>query len=269
MIRFGEILPRIRARVERDLALPGMPREKVLATVVRLLESTLQRIGSDEYARTNDSYGLTTLRNRHVDVEGSTVRLQFRGKGGKLISLGVSDARVARVVRRCQELPGCDLFCYIDDDGQIRDVDSGDVNEYLKEISGEDFTAKDFRTWAGTLLAARALSVLDGRTKVALKRNVVAAVKHVAERLGNTPAVCRTHYVHPAVLNMYAAGGLAAMFGERGQKAAREDDKGMRAEELCLLRLLREAEAADGAPKTSSRPTRRKTKIGTNPNFQK
>ena len=207
MIAFGHALPKIRERVEADLARPGLPREKVLATIVRLLETTSLRIGNEEYAKANGSFGLTTLRNRHVAVSGSTVRLEFRGKGGKPVSAGVSDRRVARVVRRCQELPGQELFQYVDGDEMRQTLDSADVNMYLKEISGEDFTAKDFRTWAGTVLAALALHAApEFASKTEARRNLLRAVESVALQLGNTPAICRKSYVHPAVIDAYLDG---------------------------------------------------------------
>jgi DNA topoisomerase I len=204
MILFGEALPRIRARIARHLALPGLPREKVLATVVQLLETTLIRVGNDEYARKNRSYGLTTLRDRHVDVRGSTLRFHFRGKSGKEHTLTVRDRRLARIVQRCQDLPGQDLFQYVDVEGERRTLSSSDVNEYLREISGQDFTAKDFRTWAGTLYAFLTLREAEPwESETQAKKNVTETIKSVAERLGNTPTVCRKCYVHPAVLDAY------------------------------------------------------------------
>jgi DNA topoisomerase-1 len=210
MLAFGSALPRIRERVTHDLALPDLPREKVLATIVRLLETTRIRIGNEEYARQNDSYGLTTLRNDHADVRGSAVLFHFRGKSGKEHEIGVRDSRVARVIRKCQDLPGQELFEYLDpDDGTLRHITSEDVNDYLHEIAGEEFTAKDFRTWAGTLLCALCLAetgAAESETK--RKHNVTDAVKHVAERLGNTPTVCRKCYIHPALLDAYLDGSL-------------------------------------------------------------
>jgi DNA topoisomerase-1 len=209
MLLFGTALKKIRARLEEDLALPGLPRNKVLATILRLMERTLIRVGNAEYARENKSYGLTTMRSKHVQVNGSTVSFRFRGKSGKLHIVGVEDRRLARIVRRCQELPGYELFEYLDESGETGKVDSADVNEYLRAISGEDFTAKDFRTWAGTVLASAALREFEESTsETEAKRNVVEAIKTVAQRLGNTPAVCRKCYVHPAVLECYLAGKL-------------------------------------------------------------
>jgi DNA topoisomerase I len=210
MFEFSELLPRIRDQVEKDLQLPGHPRAKVLATVVRLLEKTLIRVGNMEYARENRSFGLTTLRRRHVDVTGDTMRFEFRGKSGVPHEVAVSDRRLARIVQHCQTLPGEELFKYIDDDGKRQTVDSGDINAYLREIAGDEVTAKDFRTWAGTMYVAAALRELgpaDGDKDA--KRNVVRAIDQVAERLGNTRAVCRKYYVHPVVIDAYLRGVVA------------------------------------------------------------
>jgi DNA topoisomerase-1 len=207
MVAFARALPRIRTRVAADLTRRGLPREKVLATVVRLLETTLVRVGNEEYVRANKSFGLTTLRDRHVDVNGDAVRFRFRGKGGKEHDLDVRDPRVARIVRRLQDLPGQELFQYIDDEGVRRSVDSGDVNAYLREISGDDFTAKDFRTWAGTVMCAVALAECRRFVSVRqARRNIARAIGQVAARLGNTPAIARKSYVHPALLEAYLAG---------------------------------------------------------------
>ena len=209
MLEFAKALPRIRKRVDRDLARPQLTRERVLATIVRLLETSLIRVGNDEYARQNDSYGLTTLREKHVRVVGSRVTFRFRGKSNKEHEVDVRDPRVARVIRRLQELPGQELFRYVDPDGEARTVDSADVNAYLRDISGDDFTAKDFRTWAGTVFAARELCAIGAAAgSRAAKRNVTEAVKAVAARLGNTPAVCRRCYIHPAVMKAYLEGKL-------------------------------------------------------------
>jgi DNA topoisomerase-1 len=207
MLAFGQALPSIRARVDAALSLPGLPREKVLATVVSLLQATLIRIGNEEYARDNRSYGLTTLRNRHVRVDGSAVQFRFRGKSGVQHAVTVSDRRLARIIARIRDLPGQDLFQYVDDDGNLHSVGSADVNDYLRTLSGEDYTAKDFRTWHGTLLAALALHECGPcGCDTEGKRNVLRAIETVAQRLGNTPAVCRKCYVHPAVLDAYLAG---------------------------------------------------------------
>jgi len=207
MLAFSRLLPAIRERVDKDLARPGLPREKVLATVVRLLEKTRIRVGNDEYARDNQSYGLTTFRSDHVEVTGSTLRFEFRGKSGKEHSVEVTDKRIARIVLRCQSLPGEELFQYVDEDEKRQSVDSGDINQYLKEISGAEVTAKDFRTWAGTVIAALALSELGpAPTRGERKANILRALDEVARRLGNTRAVCRKYYVHPALLAAYERG---------------------------------------------------------------
>jgi DNA topoisomerase-1 len=209
MCAFGEALPLIRQQIEHDLVVPGLPRAKVLATVLALLEMTLIRVGNEEYARANNSFGLTTLRDRHVAITSATLRFQFHGKSGKEHRLEIHDRRLAKIVQRCQDLPGQELFQYLDDEGQCRTIDSNDVNEYLQQITGQDFTTKDFRTWAGTVLATQALqtcgpceSVREGR------KNVVQAIKTVAVRLGNTPAICRKCYVNPAIIEAYLVGSL-------------------------------------------------------------
>ncbi|MGZ6017330.1 MAG: DNA topoisomerase IB [Phenylobacterium sp.] len=205
MAAFGRALPRLRAQVDRHLRLRGMPREKVLAAVVRLLELTLIRVGNDEYARKNRSFGLTTLRKRHVDVHGSGVAFEFRGKSGKHHRTRLHDARLARVIRSCEELPGQRLFQYLGEDGQTHVVSSHDVNAYIHAAVGEDFTAKDFRTWAGSLLAAQLLAACERAQNQTQHRCLVAdCVKQVASRLGNTPAVCRSSYIHPEVIAAYA-----------------------------------------------------------------
>lgn len=215
LVAFGLALPHLRARVEEDLARPGLPREKILATVVRLLEVMLIRVGNEEYARSNGSFGLTTLRDRHVEVDGATVRFAFRGKSGVRHRIDVRDRRLARIVARLQELPGQELFNYVEA-GEVRSVDSADVNDYLREAMGEGFTAKDFRTFAGTVLAAKALQAFEAfDSQAQAKRNVVAAIESVARRLGNTPSVCRQCYVHPAVVDAYLDGTL--MESLRGQ----------------------------------------------------
>lgn len=207
MIAFGGALARIRRRVAHDLRRPGLGREKVLATVVRLLETTLIRVGNEEYAKANGSIGLSTMRDRHVRVRGDALHFAFRGKSGKYRQIELHDPRIARVVRQVQDLPGQELFQYIDDDGQRQKISSEDVNDYLRRTAGEEFSAKDFRTWAGTVLAASALAQLEpGRTRAQAKRNLVAAVNQVAARLGNTPAVCRKCYIHPIVFESYLRG---------------------------------------------------------------
>ncbi len=234
MIAFADALPRIRAACERDLARPGLPREKVLATAVRLLELTHIRIGNEEYTRENGSYGLTTLRDRHLHIEGAEVSFHFRGKSGKMRDVGVRDRRLARILAKCSELPGHELFHYMEPGGAVRTIDSGDVNGYLHAIAGDQFTAKDFRTWAGTVLAAitlRALTPCAVRRQA--NRNVVDCIKSVAAHLGNTPAVCRRCYVHPAILDAYLDGTLApgAARGQaaRSQALGRDDESFVRA----------------------------------------
>lgn len=238
MLIFGSALNPIRRRVEEDLALPGLPRNKVLAAIVRLMEVTHIRVGNEEYARENGSYGLTTLRGKHVQVQGSRVRFKFPGKSGKKHSIEFSDRRLARIVARCQDIPGYELFEYLDDEGAPHTVDSADVNDYLREISRQDFTAKDFRTWAGTVLACMLLRELEEFTSVTeAKKNIVAAIKTVAGKLGNTPAVCRKCYVHPAVLDCYLAGNLR----RAAKHSAEADDVGViHREEHALMDLLRQ-----------------------------
>lgn len=236
---FGAALPKIRERVDQDLTLPGLPRENVLATIVRLLETTFIRIGNEEYARENHSYGLTTMRNKHVDVEGSTVRFHFKGKSGKVHDIDLSDRRLARIVKRCLDLPGYELFQYVDDDGEQHSVDASDVNDYLREITDQQFTAKDFRTWAGTVLACAMLREFEAfESQTQAKKNVVEAVKAVSERLGNTPAVCRKCYVHPAVLDTYMGGELLKTFEKQVKQELPDSSHALRQEELDLLHLL-------------------------------
>lgn len=236
MLAFSAALPALRRRVDRDLGRPGLPREKVLATVVRLLESTSIRVGNDEYARTNNSFGLTTLRDKHVEIAGSTVRFEFRGKSGKVHQCDITDRRLARIVQRCQAIPGEELFQYLDDEGARQTIDSGDVNAYLREITGQDFTAKDFRTWAGTLLAVEALRAAGPqRSARAVKSAIVSAIDQVAEALNNTRAVCRKYYVHPAVLDAFQDGRLEAGLTAKNGNGAR----GLRETERALVRLLR------------------------------
>jgi DNA topoisomerase-1 len=209
MLVFASVLPHIREHVDADLGRRGLPREKVLAAVVRLLELTHIRVGSDEYVKLNRSFGLTTLRNRHAKVDGTSVRFRFKGKSGREHEVDLRDRRLASIVRRCQELPGQELFEYLDADGAVRDVSSTDVNAYLREVAGKDITAKDFRTWAGTVLAYRALRAQHGTDDPnQARRDVVSAVKTTAERLGNTPAVARGSYIHPAVVEAYLEGSL-------------------------------------------------------------
>lgn len=209
MLSFGNALDRIRERVKKDLALPGLPKEKVLATVVQLLETTCMRIGNDEYAKENSSYGLTTLHDKHVEISGSKLRFRFRGKSGQEQDIELSDARLARIVKQCRDIPGYELFQYIDSSGNRCRIDSSDVNSYLKEITGEDFTAKDFRTWGGTGLAALAFEEIGKcENESAARKNVVEVIKRVASALGNRPATCKKYYVHPAIVDAYVSGDL-------------------------------------------------------------
>ena len=245
MIAFGAALPTIRARVDADMARHGLPREKVLATVVRLLEATLIRVGNEEYARENRSFGLTTLRNRHVKVAGSALRFTFRGKSGKEHDISLRDRRLAGLLRRLQELPGQELFQYLDEDGARHTVDSDDVNAYLREITGQEFSAKDFRTWAGTVLCAVALRELDACTSESeAKRNVTQVVKTVAQQLGNTPAVCGACYIHPHIIDAYLSPGDGAPIAEAlGQRLAAEAtsdgaDSDLTPDEAAVLRFL-------------------------------
>jgi DNA topoisomerase-1 len=239
IISFGKALPRIRKRVAQDLKLPGLPREKVLATVVQLLESTFIRIGNEEYARENKSFGLTTMKDRHVEVKGAKLRFRFRGKSGRQHEIDVTDRRTAKIISKLQDLPGQDLFQYVDDGGEIHDITSQDVNEYLRAITGEDFSAKDFRTWAGTVLTAIALKAQEKfETQKQAKSNINTAIRAVAKILGNTPAICRKCYVHPAVLENYvdqkSIDGLKAMTGE----ALEQEDVDLRSSEAAVLKFL-------------------------------
>jgi DNA topoisomerase I len=241
MIAFARELPKIRRRVRKDMALSGLPRNKVLATVVRLLEVSLIRVGNEEYARENDSFGLTTMRDKHVAIHGSAMRFHFRGKAGKWHNVDVRDRRLAKIVERCQDLPGQELFQFVDDDGGRHDVRSEDVNEYLRAISGRDFTAKDFRTWAGTVLAALALREFEKfDTRAQAKKNVVAAIEAVAKKLGNTPAVCRKCYIHPHVLDSYLDGSLVETLKQRAERVISRSLRGLTAEEAAVLGLLQQ-----------------------------
>jgi len=237
---FGQRLPQIRERVARDLARPGLPREKVLATLVRLLETTLIRVGNEEYARTNKSFGLTTMRDRHAKIAGSEVQFEFTGKSGVKHAVSIRDRRLAKLVKQCQEVPGQELFQYVDDEGNRRKVDSADVNAYLKTIAGEEFTAKDFRTWAGTVLAACALrefEKFDSATQA--KKNVVAAIESVAKRLGNTKTICRKCYVHPVVVEAYLDGTLREHLERRAEKVLAQSLHDLTPEEAAVLAFLR------------------------------
>jgi len=246
MIAFGEALPKIRAATEHDLARPGLPREKVLATVVQLLEKTLIRVGNDEYAKQNQSYGLTTMRDRHVAVNGSTVRFEFRGKSGKAHTIDLRNRKLAAIVKRCRDLPGYELFQYIDENGERQVIDSSDVNAYLRAITGEDFTAKDFRTWSGTVLAARALRELPSETATEAKKNLVQAIEAVAGLLGNTKSVCRKCYIHPAIIDSYLDRSLLETLEQRADAAIAESDD-LKPDELAVLKFLRKRLQKDKA----------------------
>ncbi|MDB5466183.1 MAG: topoisomerase [Phenylobacterium sp.] len=248
VIAFGRALPKLRARVDADLAKRGLPREKVLAAVVRVMEMTLIRVGNEEYAKANKSFGLTTLRDRHARIGSAGAEFEFRGKSGKMHKTGFRDRRLARIVKACQDLPGQRLFQYIDEDGQRRAVESADVNAYLREVLGDDFSAKDFRTWAGTLNAARALAMqTECASASEAKRNVNTCVKAVAGLLGNTAAVCRSAYIHPVVLESYAEGALPLKPG-----------KSERAFELAVLRFLEAArDKSEAAVKAAAREVAR------------
>jgi DNA topoisomerase I len=254
MLAFAQALPRIRARVAEDQGRRGLPREKVLATIVHLLEVTLIRVGNREYARANGSYGLTTFRDRHVDFGGTELVFEYRGKGGKLHRISVRDRRLARIVRSCKELPGQHLFQYLDESGERRAIGSADVNAYLEEITGQQFTAKDFRTWAGTVLAALALSITEAfESEAAAKRNVARAIEQVAAQLGNTVAVCRKSYIHPDVVECYLDGTLLRHLDE-GVSEVLDDLAGLREEEVAVLALLQQR------PRQEPPPTGRKLK---------
>ncbi len=256
MIAFGDALPVIRKNVDFDLALRGLPRKKVLATVVRLLETTSIRVGNEEYARQNHTYGLTTLRNKHVDVHGATITFDFPGKSGVHHTIDLQNRRLASIVQWCLDLPGYELFQYLDEDGSRHTIDSSDVNDYLYQITGQHFTAKDFRTWAGTVLAAMLLREYEPfESPTQAKKNVVQAIQTVAKRLGNTPTVCRNCYIHPAVLEHYLSGDmLTAAENEIAEQVDRQL-KDLRTEELSLLKLL--AHKADWkAPKKRKRAPR-------------
>lgn len=234
------MLPRIRTQVRRHMSLKGLPREKVLATVVHLLEATLIRVGNDDYAKQNKSYGLTTLKNRHVAVRDSGVRFRFTGKSGRQWRLQVKDRRVARIVRACQELPGQHLLQYLDESNSPQNVTSSDVNAYLKEITGTDITAKDFRTWAGTVLTTLTLSEMQPFDSAAqAKRNVRDAIANVAARLGNTPTICRKCYIHPEVLSRYLDGGMMLTVKREIEGEPRHSPGGLKSEEAAVLALLR------------------------------
>jgi DNA topoisomerase-1 len=240
MLEFAASLPRIRKRIGRDLSARGLPRQKVLATVVYLLENTLIRVGNPDYAKQNNSFGLTALRDGHVGVNGGELRFEFKGKSGKVWKLRMRDRRVAKVVKSCQELPGQHLFQYVDENGERQQVTSTDVNDYLREIAGADITAKDFRTWSGTVLAAMALSEFESfDSEAGAKRNIKAAIETVAARLGNTPTICRQCYVHPEVVNAYSEGTLLSALGSEAEAVLKRKLHRLSPEEAAVLSLLR------------------------------
>lgn len=241
VLGFGRALQKIRRRVARDLARRGLPREKVLATIVRLLETTLIRVGNEEYARDNKSYGLTTLQDRHAEIRSGKIIFRFRGKSGKQHVFDIRNRKLASIVKRCRDLPGYELFQYIDESGAPVDITSSDVNDYLREISGADFTAKDFRTWAGTVLAARALQEFEKFTsQTEAKRNLLQAVEAVARMLGNTPAICRRCYVHPVVLESYLDGTLVDQLKRQAEEKLVTGVKKLPPDEAAVLMLLQQ-----------------------------
>ena len=253
MLVFGRVLPKIRKQVAHDLGLHGLPKRKVLAAIVALLEKTMMRVGNEEYAKGNNSFGLTTLRDRHAKVKGGHVVFDFRGKHGIEHHIDLSDRRLAKVVERCRDLPGQDLFQFLDHDGHQHGIGSDDVNEYLHEISGEEITAKDFRTWAATTLAAATLAELERfDSKAATKKQVLEAVEGVAKRLGNTPAICRKCYIHPAVFEGYLDGSLAEGLKQRADELLDEPDSGLTAQEVALTAFL--SRRLGEAVKTPKRP---------------
>jgi DNA topoisomerase-1 len=257
MIAFGQALPKIRRRTAKDLQQRGMPKEKVLAAIVQLLEKTMIRVGSEEYVKQNKSYGLTTMRNRHADVRGSHVTFVFKGKSGVHHKIDLKDEELARVVSKLQDLPGQELFQYVDEDGEIQSATSSDVNAYLKEITGEDFSAKDFRTWSGTVLASLALQEFekfDSETQA--KKNLVQAIENVAERLGNTPAVCRKCYIHPAVIESYLDGSMLEALQQQTEAELKKSLRGLQPEEAAVLAFLQrrlESEVRESASKKRRR----------------
>lgn len=240
MFELSDVLWKIRERVESDITLPGLARNKIMATVVWLLETTLIRIGSDEYRKANKSFGLTTLRRRHVAVSGSDMRFEFKGKSGIQHAVSVADKRIARIVQRCQELPGEELFKYLDDDGKRQEVDAEDVNAYLQEITGRDITAKDFRTWAGTMLAAEGLrSIGPAGSKREAEKNVIACVDITAKRLGNTRSVCRKYYIHPALIEAYLEGSVLPPLPERRWNKRKSKGPTLRQHEMDVLAFIK------------------------------
>ena len=236
MMAFGVALPTIRDRVEQDLARPALPRKKILAAIVRLMETTLIRVGNIEYAKQNHSYGLTTMRGKHVRVDGSTITFKFQGKSGVRHAVDITDRRLAKIIQRCQEIPGYELFQYVDSEGEHHTIDSADVNDYLREATGQYFTAKDFRTWTGTVMACAKLQEFDVfESESEAKKNVVEIVKTVAARLGNTPSVCRKCYIHPLVIEAYMSGAFTKT---RREQQSEESPRELQWEETVLMKLM-------------------------------
>ncbi|MBL0405829.1 DNA topoisomerase IB [Microvirga aerilata] len=259
MLEFAKSLPAIRKTIDEHMSLRGLPREKVLATVVHLLENTLIRVGNSDYVKQNKSYGLTTLRDPHVKVEGGALRFQFKGKSGKTWKLQVKDRRIAKIVKACQDLPGQDLFQYLDESGERQSITSADVNAYLKEITGRDITAKDFRTWAGTVLAALALAEFEEFDNQAMaKKNIRSAIEKVSSRLGNTPSICRKCYVHPEVFSSYLDGGLLLEIKDEIETELREELPSLKPEEAAVLTLLQERISREVKQEAEKKPAKRK-----------
>jgi DNA topoisomerase-1 len=245
MADFGKALPGIRQRVNNDLQLSGLPREKVLATVVKLLETTCMRVGNVEYAKENDSFGITTLRDHHAKFGNGTVKFRFRGKSGLEHECEVHDRRLARIVKQCQDLPGYELFQYLDEAGERHTVDSSDVNQYLRDATGDDFSAKDFRTWSGSVQCALAFEEIGPfETEAEAKKNVVAAIKTAAKRLGNRPATCRNYYVHPGILEAYTDGALLSVLQRTARQENSDSAAGLRREELCVMAIIGKQQTA-------------------------
>ncbi len=248
MMQFGAALPHLRERIEADLRRPGMPREKILATIVRLLETTLIRIGNEQYAKENQHYGLTTLQTEHVEVTGATLHFHFVGKSGKEHTIDLKDKKLASIVAKLHHLPGQEVFQYAAEDGTLRSIDSADVNAYLHEIAGDEFTAKDFRTWAGTVLASLALQEFEAfGSATQAKRNVTAAIKAVSQRLGNTPAVCRKAYIHPAVFETYLDGTMLESLRQETEQELADSLHSLKPEEAAVMALLARRLAAEAA----------------------
>jgi DNA topoisomerase I len=255
MVSFGTALTKIRRRIRRDLKLPGMPKLKILAAVLRLLDETFVRVGNDEYTRSNGSYGLTTLHNKHAAIRGGELHLHFRGKSGQAQDVTLHDDQLARIVKRCQDLPGAELFQYRSESGELQSIGSGDVNDYLREITGEDITAKDFRTWHGTgHMFSQLNQIGPAESETEAKRNIVAAIKATAAKLGNRPATCRKYYIHPAVIESYLT---KQMFRLRPPESALRTS--LHSEEVAVLHLLKQFDSPQ--PAAMRRPRSRKTRV--------